>query len=136
MNTMKKLFIVLFLLFFSINSLFAQNKALSDGKYLVKLDSISKKSGFKDYEVYIEKESVYLFLANKLERLEIVWIDDKSFKILGLTEPLNPTELEKKILKDTNICFEIITIVGNESSFKLEDKKNNSIIYSGTFIKT
>lgn len=133
---MKKLFIVLFLLFFSVNSLFAQNKALSDGKYLVKLDSISKKSGFKDYEVYIEKESVYLFLANKLDRLEIVWINDKSFKILGLTEPLNPTELEKKILKDTNICFEIITIVGNECSFKLEDKKNNRIIYSGTFIKT
>jgi len=105
MNTMKKLFIVLFLLFFSVNSLFAQNKALSDGKYLVKLDSISKKSGFKDYEVYIEKESVYLFLANKLERLEIVWIDDNLFKILGLTEPLNPTELEKKILKDTNKCF-------------------------------
>ena len=135
MNTMKKLFIVLFLLFFSINSLFAQNNALSDGKYLVKLDSKSKKSGFKDYEVYIEKESVYLFLANKLERLEIVWLDDKSFKILGLTEPLNPTELQKKILKDTNICFEIITIVGNECSFKLEDKKNNRILYSGTFVK-
>lgn len=133
---MKKLFIVLFLLFFSVNSLFAQNKALTDGKYLVKLDSISKKSGFKDYEVYIEKESVYLFLANKLDRLEIVWIDDNLFKILGLTEPLNPTELEKKILKDTNICFEIIAIVGNECSFKLEDKKNNRIIYSGTFIKT
>lgn len=132
---MKKLFIVLFLLFFSVNSLFAQNKALSDGKYLVKLDSISKKSGFKDYEVYIEKESVYLFLANKMERLEIVWIDDKSFKILGLTEPLNPTELEKKILKDIDFCFEIITIVGNECSFKLEDKKNNSILYSGTFVK-
>ncbi|GAA4054748.1 hypothetical protein GCM10022388_21490 [Flavobacterium chungnamense] len=122
-------------MFFSVNSLFAQNKALSDGKYLVKLDSISKKSGFKDYEVYIEKESVYLILANKMERLEIVWIDDKSFKILGLTEPLNPTELQKKILKDTNICFEIITIVGNECSFKLEDKKNNRILNSGTFVK-
>jgi hypothetical protein len=132
---MKKLFIVLSLLFLSVSSLFAQNKALNDGKYLVKLDSISKKSGFKDYEVYIEKESVYLFLANKLDRLEIVWIDDKSFKILGLNEPLNPTELQKKILKDTNICFEIITIVGNECSFKLEDKKNNRILYSGTFVK-
>lgn len=122
-------------MFFSVNSLFAQNKVLGDGKYLVKLDSISKKSGFKDYEVYIEKESVYLFLANKMERLEIVWIDDKSFKILGLTEPLNPTELQKKILKDIDICFEIITIVGNECSFKLEDKKNNRILYSGTFVK-
>ena len=132
---MKKLFIVLFLLFFSVNSLFAQNNALNDGKYLVKLDSISKKSGFKDYEVYIEKESVYLFLANKMERLEIVWIDDNLFKILGLTEPLNPTELEKKILKDIDICFEIITIVGNECSFKLEDKKNNRVLYSGTFVK-
>ena len=70
-----------------------------------------------------------------MEQLGIVLINDKSFKILGLTEPLNPTELQKKILKDTNICFEIITIVGNECSFKLEDKKNNRIIYSGAFVK-
>ena len=131
----KKIVILLFTLFVYNNSLLAQDKALGDGRYLVKLDAKAIESGFKDYEIYIEKESVYLFLANKMERLEIVWIDDKSFKILGLTEPLHPTEMEKKILKDINICFQVVTIDGNTYHFTLEDKNKTISVYSGKFIK-
>lgn len=131
----EKLLIVLFILFFCNNALLAQNKALSDGRYWVELDSKAKYSGLKDYEIYIEGESVYMVIANKIERLDIVWIGDASFKILGLTEPLNPTEIEKKILKDLHICFEIVQIEGNDYFFTLGDKNNSDLIYSGKFIK-
>lgn len=63
------------------------------------------------------------------------WIDEKTFILKGLTEPLNSNEIEKNIIKESKIAFKIIKQEKNNYYFTLGEEFDNYPVYSGKFIK-
>ena len=111
-------------------------KTLKNGHYLVELDKEYKERGLNDFDFTLENEKFNMQIANKYETLEIIWVDENSFIVKGYTEPLNPTEAEKKAIGNTKIVFEITKQEGNKYYFTLGEKFDKYPIFSGKFIKT
>ena len=131
-----KVLLTLFTLTLLISNVEKQSaKALPDGKYLVELDKQYKDNGLNEFEFTLQNEKFTLKNADKIKDFDIVWIDQNAFVVKGYTEPLNPTELEKEIVKDTQVCFRIIKNEKNKYFFTLSDELNNFSIYSGVFVK-
>lgn len=126
------LFIFVLLSSFSINSI---EKKLPNGKYLVELDQKYIDLGLKNFEITIENEICVMEIAKKLEKLEINWIDENSFIIKGYTEPANPNNVEREIMKNYSVSFNITHKEKNEYYFTLGNQLNGDIIYSGKFVK-
>ena len=128
------LFTVIFLTSFTVNDV---TKKLPNGHYLVELDKKFKDNGLVDFDFTLENEKFTMKIANKYETLEIKWIDENSFIVIGYTEPSNPTELEKKIMSQGNkIEFRITKQEDTIYYFTLGEKFEKYPIYSGKFIKT
>ncbi len=111
-------------------------KRLQNGHYKVKLDKKYKERGLNDFDFTLENEKFITQIANKYETLEIIWVDENSFIVKGYTEPLNPTEEEKKAMGNSKIIFEITKQEGNKYYFTLGEKFDKYPIFSGKFIKT
>lgn len=90
------LFVILCLTSFSVKE---TPKKLPNGHYLVALDKEYKDGGSNDYEFTLKDAKFKYTLFNKTEEYLILWIDENKFKVLGLTEPLFPSETEKKLWK-------------------------------------
>ncbi len=134
-TAMKSILTICFIFLISTEFVCAQKRTLSNGRYLVKLDTKYKEIGLNDFEFSLENDFLEMTLANKLEKLEVIWIDQMSFKVIGYTEPSNPTTIEREILKKSTILFQIEKIVENEYFFSLSDKDGKTAIYSGKFVK-
>lgn len=109
---------------------------LSNGHYKVVLDKKYKKLDLNDYEFTLEDSKFIYKLGKQVEDFEIIWIDENTFKVKGLTEPANPNEFEKEILKNTQIYFRITKQEKNEYFFILGEDMDKYPIYSGKFVKT
>lgn len=109
---------------------------LSNGHYKVVLDKKYKKLDLNDYEFTLEDSKFIYKLGKQVEDFEIIWIDENTFKVKGLTEPANPNEFEKEILKNNQIYFRITKQEKNEYFFILGEDMDKSPIYSGKFVKT
>jgi hypothetical protein len=133
---MKNLFgIFVFVILTSFISVENQKK-LPNGYYKVKLDKEYKKRGLKDFDFTLENENFIMQIAKKYETLKIIWVDENSFIVKGFTEPLNPTEEEKKVMGSIKILFEITKQDGNKYYFTLGEKFDKNPIFSGKFIRT
>ena len=108
---------------------------LSNGHYKVVLDKKYKNLDLNDYEFTLEDSKFIYKLGKQVEDFEIIWIDENTFKVKGLTEPANPNEFEKEILKNTQIYFRISKQEKNEYSFILSDDIDKYPVYSGKFVK-
>ena len=111
-------------------------KKLQNGDYIVELDKEYKESGLNDFDFTLENEKFITQIAGKYETLEIIWVDENSFIVIGLTEPANPDESEKEILKNTIIYFRISKQENNEYFFTLGEAFDKFPIYAGKFVKT
>lgn len=109
---------------------------LSNGHYKVVLDKKYKKLDLNDYEFTLEDSKFIYKLGKQVEDFEIIWIDENTFKVKGLTEPANPNEFEKEILKNNQIYFRISKQEKNEYFFILGEDMDKYPIYSGKFVKT
>lgn len=132
---MKKIFILF--IFVQLSSFYISSieKKLPNGKYLVELDQKYIDLGLKNFEITIENEICIIEIAKKLEKLEINWIDENSFIVKGYTEPANPNNDEREIMKNYSVSFNITHEEKNEYYFTLGNQSNEDIIYSGKFVK-
>ncbi len=129
---------LLFFFFFLSLSSFCINsieKKLPNGKYLVELEQKYIDSGLKNFKFTIENEICIMEIAKKLENLEVNWIDENSFIVKGYTEPANPNNVEREIMKNYIISFNITREDKDEYYFTLGNQSNEDIIYSGKFVK-
>ena len=111
-------------------------KTLKNGHYLVELDKEYKERGLNDFDFTLENEKFITKIADKYETLEIIWVDENSFIVKGLTEPANPNETEKEILKNTKIYFRITKQENNTYFFTLGEEFDKYPVYAGKFVKT
>lgn len=109
---------------------------LPNGHYRVELNKEYKERGLNDYEFTLQDKEFIYKLDNKIENFEIMWFDDTSFIVKGLTEPLNPTEEEKNIIKNSKIYFRITKQEKNKYYFTLEQEFDKYPVYAGVFVKT
>ncbi len=132
---MKKIFILF--IFVQLSSFYISSieKKLPNGKYLVELDQKYIDLGLKNFEITIENEICVMEIAKKLENLEINWIDEDSFIVKGYTEPANPNNVEREIMKNYSVSFNITHKEKNEYYFTLGDQSKEDIVYSGKFVK-
>ena len=110
-------------------------RKVPNGKYLVELDKKYKNLGLNDFDFTLGNEKFITKKADKYEILEINWIDEKTFIVKGLTEQLNPNEMEKNIMKESEIAFRIIKQEKKNYYFTLGEASDIYPIYSGKFIK-
>ncbi|MFY0481027.1 hypothetical protein ACI6PS_00365 [Flavobacterium sp. PLA-1-15] len=135
---MKKSLILFSVLFFIVLSSFKRDrneKVLPNGHYLVQLDKKYSEQGLNDYEFILEDRKFIHKLKDKIDDFQIDWVDENSFKVKGLTEPLNPIEREKELLENNTIYFRIIKIESNNYHFILGEEFDKYPVYSGKFIK-
>lgn len=133
---MKNLFGIFAFIILTSFAVIQKPKKLHNGHYKVELDKEYKERGENDFDFTLENEKFIMKIAEKYETLEIIWVDENSFIVKGYTEPLNPTEEEKKAMGNTKIVFEITKQEGNKYYFTLGEKFDKHPIFSGKFIKT
>ncbi len=132
---MKKLLILFCFVVMSSFSIKSDARKLPDGHYLAALDKQYKDNGLVDYEFTIKNDKFIIKIGNTTEMLDINWIDENSFIVKGYTEPLSPSNTEKKVVSEYKISFNITKQDGNEYHFNLGKESENDPIYSGKFIK-
>lgn len=133
---MKNFFVILTFILFSSFTIKTESCVLPDGYYSAILNKEYKKKELNDFEFLLENDKFKILIADKLETLEIEWLDENSFLVKGYTEPKSPNELEQKILKDYRPTFNIIKNIDNEYYFTLGQELDKSPIISGKFIKS
>ena len=132
---MKKLLGIFAFIILTSFTVIEKPKALQNGHYLVELDKEYKERGLNDFDFTLENEKFIMKIEDKYETLEINWVDKNTFLVKGYTEPMNPNETEKKILKSTKIYFRITKQKKNEYFFKLGEEFDNYPVYAGKFVK-
>ena len=133
---MKNLFgLVAFILLTSFVGI-EKPRLLKNGHYRVELNKEYKERGLNDFDFTLENEKFITKIAHQYETLTIVWVDENAFIVKGLTEPANPNETEKEILKNTKIYFRITKQENNNYFFTLGEEFDKYPIYAGKFIKT
>ena len=111
-------------------------KKLQNGHYKVELNKEYKERGLNDYEFTLEGKKFIYRMDKQVENLEIIWVDENSFIVKGLTEPANPNDTEKEILKNTKIYFRITRQEKYTYFFTLGEEFDKYPVYAGKFIKT
>lgn len=132
---MKKLLGIFAFIILTSFTVIEKPKALQNGHYLVELDKEYKERGLNDFDFTLENEKFIMKIEDKYETLEINWVDKNTFLVKGYTEPMNPNETEKKILKSTKIYFRITKQKKNEYFFKLGEEFDKHPVYAGKFVK-
>ena len=132
MNNLTGILVIAFLTFFFVKE---KPKKLPNGHYKVVLDKQYTELGLNNYEFTLEDKKFIYIINNETENLEIFWVDENSFIVKGLTEPLNPDEIVKEIIKNTKIYFRITKQEKNKYFFKLGEEFDKYPIYSGKFVK-
>lgn len=113
-----------------------KQKKLQNGHYKVELNKEYRERGLNDYEFTLEGKKFIYKMDKQVENLEIIWVDENSFIVKGLTEPANPNDTEKEILKNNKIYFRITRQEKNTYFFTLGEEFDKYPVYAGKFIKT
>jgi|APLak6261690433_1056193.scaffolds.fasta_scaffold10135_3 hypothetical protein len=132
---MKKIFGIIAFVILSSFVTIDKSVRLENGDYKVELDKEYTERGLNNFEFTLEGKKFIYKLNGKVENLEIIWVDENSFIVKGLTEPINPNETEKEIIEKTKIYFRITSQQKNEYFFKLGEEFDNYPIYAGKFVK-
>ena len=132
---MKKIFGIIAFVILSSFVTIDKSVRLENGDYKVELDKEYTERGLNNFEFTLEGKKFIYKLNGKVENLEIIWVDENSFIVKGLTEPTNPNETEKEIIEKTKIYFRITSQQKNEYFFKLGEEFDNYPIYAGKFVK-
>ena len=132
---MKKIIGIFAFVFLSSFVIIDKSVRLENGHYKVELDKQYIERGLNNFEFTLENKKFIYELNGKVENLEIIWVDENSFIVKGLTEPINPNETEKEIIQKTKIYFRITSQEKNEYFFKLGEEFDNYPIYAGKFVK-
>jgi hypothetical protein len=111
-------------------------KKLQNGHYKVELNKEYRERGLNDYEFTLEGKKFIYKMNKQVKNLEIIWVDENSFIVKGLTEPANPNDTEKEILKNNKIYFRITRQEKNTYFFTLGEEFDKYPVYAGKFIKT
>ena len=111
-------------------------KTLPNGHYKVELYKEYIEIGVNNYDFTLENEKFTMKIGDKYETLEIYWVDKNTFLVRGYTEPLNPTEAEKKAMGNSKIYYRITKQQGNEYYFYLGEEFDKHPVYAGKFVKT
>ena len=135
-ENMKNLFGIVAFVILTSFAVANKTRKLSNWHYKVEMDKEYKDAGVNDYDFTLENEKFITPIADKYETLEIIWVDDNTFKVLGLTEPANPTELEKWAMMGSKMYFRIYKQEKNTYFFKLGEENDNYPVYAGKFVKT
>ncbi len=133
---MKNFFVILTFILLSSFTIKTESGVLPDGYYSAILDEEYKKKELNDFEFLLENGKFKILIADKLETLEIEWLDENSFVVKGYTEPKSPNELEQKMLKDYRPTFNITKSNEDEYYFTLGKESEKKPIFSGKFIKS
>jgi len=132
---MKKIFGIIAFVILSSFVTIDKSVRLENGDYKVELDKEYTERGLNNFEFTLEGKKFIYKLNGKVENLEIIWVDENSFIVKGLTEPINPNETGKEIIEKTKIYFRITSQQKNEYFFKLGEEFDNYPIYAGKFVK-
>ena len=132
---MKKIFGIIAFVILSSFVTIDKSVRLENGDYKVELDKEYTERGLNNFEFTLEGKKFIYKLNGNVENLEIIWVDENSFIVKGLTEPINPNETEKEIIKKTKIYFRITSQQKNEYFFKLGEEFDDYPIYAGKFVK-
>lgn len=133
---MKNFFVILTFILLSSFTIKSESNVLPDGHYSAILDEEFKKMELNNFEFLLEKGKFKILIADKLETLDIEWLDENSFVVIGYTEPKNPNEFDKKMLEGNRPTFNIIKNINNEYYFTLGKESEQNPILSGKFIKS
>lgn len=133
---MKNFFVIMTFILLSSFTIKSESNLLPDGYYSAILDEEFKKRELNDFEFLLQNDKFTIKIADKLETLEMEWLDDNSFIVKGYTEPKSPNEFEQKLLKDYRPTFNITKNNENEYYFTLGQESDKSLILSGKFIKS
>lgn len=130
---MKKLFILFIFISFASFTCKDEGKKLPNGHYLVEMDQKYKDAGARDFDFTLKDKKFTMKIADKYEDLEMKWIDENSFIVIGFTEPINPPDF----LKDSEKIIIQITKIDNDTYYFILGLKNDEYpIFAGKFIKT
>ena len=133
---MKNFFVILTFILLSSFTIKTESVVLPDGYYSAILDEEYKKRELNDFEFLLENGKFKILIADKLETLEVEWLDENSFVVKGYTEPKSPNELEQKMLKTHRPSFNITKISEDEYHFTLGQESEKNPISSGKLIKS
>jgi hypothetical protein len=133
---MKNFFVILTFILLSSFTIKTESVVLPDGYYSAILDEEYKKRELNDFEFLLENGKFKILIADKLETLEVEWLDENSFVVKGYTEPKSPNELEQKMLKTNRPTFNITKISEDEYHFTLGQESEKNPISSGKLIKS
>ena len=133
---MKNFLVIMPFILLSSFTIKTESDVLPDGYYSAILDEEFKKRELNDFEFLIHNDKFTIQIADKLETLEMEWLDENSFVVKGYTEPKSPNELEKKLLKGYRPTFNITKSSEDEYHFTLGQESEKSPIFSGKFIKS
>ena len=131
MKSISNLLSIIFIAFPLLNDSIIK---IPPGKYHLQYD---KKYVNSDYSPVftLEYERFIMTSNDKVENLEIRWIDENSFIVKDFTESANPSAFEQEQLKSYRASFNIVREENNEYYFVLGDKKKQDTILSGKFVK-
>lgn len=133
---MKKLLGIFAFIILTSFTVIEKPKVLQNGHYLVELNKEYRELGLNDFDFTLENEKFIMKIADKYETLEIKWVNENTFLVKGYTEPLNPSETEKEILKNSKIYFRITKQENNTYFFTLGEEFDKYPVYAGKFVKT
>jgi len=132
---MKKLSIFFAFIVLSSFTFKTESNVLPNGFYKAVLDEEFKKMELNDFEFTILDNKFTRTIDDKLETLELEWLDENSFVVKGYTEPASPDKFEQKMINEYRPSFNIIKISNNEYYFTLAEESEEQPIFSGRFVK-
>jgi hypothetical protein len=132
---MKNFFVIIAFILLSSFKIKPETKVLPDGYYKAILNEKWKKMELNDFEFLLENGKFTTKIADKLEILEVEWLDENSFIVKGYTEPKSPNEFEQKLLKDYRPTFNIFKNNKEEYSFTVGEESEKEPILAGSLTK-
>lgn len=132
---MKKFFVLLTFILLSSFTIKSESNLLPDGYYSAILDEEFKKRELNDFEFLMQNGKFTIKIADKLEILEMEWLDENSFIVKGYTEPKSPSEFEQKLLKNYRPTFNIYKNNNEEYTFSVGEENEKEPILAGSLTK-
>jgi hypothetical protein len=133
---MKNFYVIMTFILLSSFTIKSESNVLPDGYYTAVLDEKFKKMELNDFDFLLQNGKFTTKIADKLETLEVEWLDENSFVVKGYTEPKSPNEFEQKMLENNRPTFNISKNNANEYYFTLGQESEKNPIFSGKLIKS
>lgn len=108
---------------------------IPSGKYLLVFDA--KYQSPEDKKIFtLEDDKFVMTFPDKVENLQVEWIDDDSFVVKDYTESSRPSIIELQELKKYRPSFNIVKELNDEYHFVLGSQEKQDTIYFGKFVRS